>query len=185
MDNELDEKNGLQQALEAERAKRKEAQGQLKALQAELEIAKGAADKLKEFDGLQAKYKELESEHGGLKARFEHERALLKAGVQDEDVQEFALHKFGKSGEKDFGAWLGQQLEAKPTWLNASQQTTAISTPTATPEATTPRSPQHNGTVAQHIAPPPSQSNVAHLSATRESYAQNREIILQQLGFKP
>jgi hypothetical protein len=115
---------------------------EVKTLENQLAEASQAVDVAKAWE---SRFNELSTEYESHKTQTNQATALLRAGIDDEDISELARWRFEKSGSEDFAEWL--DTDAK----NDSVLKVHLTKPAAT--STKPTAPSPN--TGARTAPPP------------------------------
>ena len=207
-----DDKAGMipKARLDAEIAKRKDAELRAGSLQEQLTEAKAlAASSAKEAGQLKAQadgIPELQTQIQTLRADLDRTRtegaahtAMLESGVSDGSVRDYAMHLYSKArteaGDKapDFATWWGEQASAPNAVLKpflAPEQSSpdgggATETPTTPPAAATPPPPSAPGPDAgakQAPSTPAPYSPGRVASMSRDEFKAQRETLLKGLS---
>ena len=183
--------------LEAEIEKRKALEAQVDQLLTDARTAtaaaKEAAAKLKTADATAESLTRLQAEHASLRASSEAATAksaahvaMLGAGVTDESVRDYMLHRYdtarGAAGEKglEWAKWWAAQLAEPPTVLRSALPAAAPAAPPPPPAGGKP--PAAPGSEQRGVTPPPtppspwSPGSIASMSSA-DWKAQKAEIL--------
>ena len=117
---------------------------EVKTLENQLAEASQAVDVAKAWE---SRFNELSTEYESHKNQTTQSTALLRAGIDDEDISELARWRFEKSGSEDFAEWL--DTDAK----NDSVLKVHLTKPPAVTSAKS--TPQPSPNTGARTAPPP------------------------------
>ena len=125
---------------------------ELKALESKLAEAAQLGDVAKNWED---RFKSLSAEHQAEKSQWEQTTALLKAGINDEDISELARWRFSKSDSEDFAEWLENEASNDPVLkVHLNKQDTEAA-PEAAPKTAPQPTPQPSPNAGARTAPPP------------------------------
>ncbi len=122
---------------------------EIKALESKLAEASQLSDVAKNWED---RFKSLSAEHQSEKSQWSQTTALLKAGINDEDISELARWRFSKSESEDFSEWLESEAPNDPVLKVHLSQPTA---PTDAPPTPKPPTAQPSPNAGARTAPPP------------------------------
>ena len=125
---------------------------ELKAVEVQLAEAAQAVDTAKAWED---RFNTLTTEYESHKKQTGQTTALLRAGIQDEDISELARWRFEKSGSEDFSDWLQNEAKNDSVLRVHLQPQTPPTTTTQPTQPPQPPAPQPSVNTGARTAPPP------------------------------
>ena len=123
---------------------------ELKAVEVQLAEAAQAVDTARAWED---RFNTLNKEYESHKKQTDQTTALLRAGIQDDDISELARWRFEKSGSEDFSEWLQNDARNDSVLkVHLQPQTPPTTEPTPPPQAPAPQPSVNAGT---RTTPPP------------------------------